>query len=149
MPGAVFAGTPANPFFKGSGEDEGVFVADLVGDDFDFLIRLDEEFSGMLHPQIDDVVDGGAAHFPAAEAAQMLVAGVADGAEAVERPIFTQPCSDLLPEAAETVVHLPRAGKTCDVIVDDVDPMDEGGRRGAAFELVPDTQDSVPENQGR
>ena len=49
MAGAVFARRPADPFFEGSGEDEGVAVADGVGDCFDFFVGFDEEFGGVLH----------------------------------------------------------------------------------------------------
>ena len=77
MPGAVVSRSPADPFLESAGENECVFVADLVGDDFDFFVRFDEELGCVLHPQVDDVVHGGAAHLPAAEAAQVLVAGMA------------------------------------------------------------------------
>ena len=46
---AVFGGAAADPFFEGGGKGEGIVIADLVGDGFDFFIGGGEQVAGALH----------------------------------------------------------------------------------------------------
>ena len=106
-----------------------------------------EQLRGELHAQEDDVVHGAAAEFAAAEAAQVLGAEVAAAGEEVERPRFAEARGDVLPQVAEAVVGLPRAGKALDVGVDDFDPVANRGGRVLAVDFVVEAEHGVAQGQ--
>ena len=94
----MLAGTPADPFLEGGGEDEGVLVADFAGDGFDLLIRRGEEFRGASHAEVGDLLHGRSAQLLETQAAQVFLAEVGFRGELAEAPISAKVVGHFLPQ---------------------------------------------------
>lgn len=94
-----------------------------MGDRLDFVIRGRQQFGGVLHAQVDNVMHRTAAEFTTAQSAQVLGAEVAMGGEAIEGPRFMEAIADVFPKIAEAIIRLPWAGESHHIRVDDFDPL--------------------------
>ena len=87
---AVFGGAPADPFFEGVGEGEGVIVTDGAGDGVDFFGGVFEEVGGATHAEVGDLMHGGATEMLMAKAAKMFGAATGKFGERFGGPAFIE-----------------------------------------------------------
>jgi len=140
----MLARTPADPFFEGVAEDEGILVADLMGDGLDLQAGGGEQLGGLPHAQPGDVMHGRAAEGFPAQAAQVLGADVRLPGELVEGPVVADVRSDFFPDAVQAVIDLPGLGETLDVMLHEFHPMKHGGGLGVVAGLLDEAFDGVP-----
>ena len=86
MAAAVFGGTPADPFFEGVGEGEGIVVANGAGDGVDFIGGIFKEVGGATHAEVSDLMHGSAAEMLMAKAAKMFGAATGEFGEGFSGP---------------------------------------------------------------
>jgi len=135
----VFRWSPADPFFKGVGEGEGIIVTDSARDGVDFVRGILQEVRRATHTEVRDLVHRGAAQVLMAQAAKMFRAATGEFGKGLGRPVFVEARIDGFPKLGEAIMGVPRLGEAHGVALDQFGPMLNGDRIGGGVDFVVET----------